>query len=339
MCGIFGISYGPGGAAAEDWSPSDFAQIMFPSIIHRGPHAYGWMSYNPASGITIEKFVGKCDTPEALATMNLDEDPKWFVGHVRYATHGLPSNLNNNHPLVHGSIVGVHNGVLRNHESILRVTGREKADTQVDSEAIFASINKWGMRSGLARIEGDMVTVFASTKTPGTLRIARSHGRPLVYATTAAGSLIFASECCVIDACGIETTTPVSLTGRNRMLTVREGRVTERVQYKADSWRNFEGGTQGIRRFYSGTPVVGPQHLPARRTSQDALAEANAAAKARKNGDKRGDDPVGPVGSTGDRYLGKGWYETSDGRTLNVDDYVDYRVEQAMATINNNERA
>lgn len=339
LCGIFGISYGPQGAAGEEWSPSDFAQIMFPAIIHRGPHAWGWMSYNPATGISIEKHVGRADTPAAIAKMNLDEDPTWLVGHVRFATHGDPKNLNNNHPLVHGSIVGVHNGVLRNHESILKDTGREKDNTQVDSEAIFAAVHKWGMRGGLTRIHGDMVAVFASTKHPAVLRIARSHGRPMVYATTTAGSLVFASECCVIDATGIAlkggNLPYTELTGRNRLLTVRQGVITERVQYRSDSWKQFQGTSA---RPY--VPSALP--LPGRKTSQEALAEANAARqkqvyRSKGSGSTTSGGPRGLIGTTGDQHLGNGVYRTADGRQMSVDEYVDYRVEQALQTIQNND--
>lgn len=314
---------------------------MFPAIVHRGPHAFGWMTYNPATGITIEKHKGRSDTPKAIEKMNLDDDATWLVGHVRYATHGDPKNMNNNHPLVHGSIVGVHNGVLRNHDSILKDTGREKANTQVDSEAIFAAVNKWGIRGGLARINGDMVTVFASTKHPAVLRIARSHGRPLVYATTAAGSLIFASECCVIDACGIDLVggdNPYTdVTGRNRLLTVRLGRVTERVQYRKDSWKTTCAAPPARTYPEWSTPLPGT-----RKTSQEALAEANAARtrqvyRSRGSGSTRGDDPRGPVGSTGDSYLGSGHYRTIDGKVLSVDEYVDYRVETALQAIRNND--
>lgn len=344
ICGIWGISYGPLGPDGEEWTASEFAEILFPAVVHRGPHAYGWMSFNPADGITIEKHIGRADTKKALATMRLDHQAKWVVGHVRYATHGDPKNLNNNHPLVHGSIVGVHNGVLRNYASILRETGREKDNTQVDSEAIFAAVHKWGMRGGLARIQGDMVTVFANTAHPDVLRIARSHGRPLVYATTPNGSLIFASECAVIEATGIDLiggqTPYYDLTGRNRMLTVRQGRITERTQYRSDSWKSFEGGVSGITDLYdSGIPKPPPQ----RHTAQQAIAQANKGRNAYRSippapvrTSKIPDAPRGLLGTTGDRYLGSGVYRTADGRTMDVDQYVDHRVEQALATIRNN---
>lgn len=311
---------------------------MFPAIVHRGPHAYGWMSYNPDTGIDIVKYEGRADTAEALVTMDLDPEAAWFVGHVRYATHGDPEYMGNNHPLVHGQIVGVHNGVLRKHsyEAVLAETGREDDAAEVDSEAIFAAVNKWGMRAGLARIDGDMVTVFASTKEPEILRIARSYGRPLVYATTAAGSLIFASECCVIDACGIDTkAAPVELMSRYALLTVKGGRITQRDTYRHDTWKRYEGGTRGITDYFDRAP----DGCATTRTSPDLprVTGSLPPLPPRRKGKKKGGGirpdsrpAVLKPNQWGDTYLGSGVYRLADGRILTVEQYVEHRIEVTM---------
>ena len=48
--------------------------------------------------------------------------------HVRDYTKGHPTVLANNHPIRHGSIVGVHNGVIVNDEEILARHGLERAE-------------------------------------------------------------------------------------------------------------------------------------------------------------------------------------------------------------------
>jgi predicted glutamine amidotransferase len=342
MCGIFGISYGPEGPAGELWTPTEFAQQMFPAIVHRGPHAFGWMSYNPETGITVAKHKGKVTTKGNLKKIALDDNATWLVGHVRYATNGKPEHMPNNHPLTHGSVVGVHNGVLRREswEAILAETGREDSTAEVDSEAIFAAVHKWGIRGGLSRIEGDMVAVFARTSHPESLSIARSYGRPLVYATTAAGSLIFASECCVIDACGLgfKATDYTHMSGQYRLLRVSGGKVRERSQYRAAKPANahkalstyvparrstpiplpFEqGGVSGITDYFDrqrnlSRPSVGPSSL---------------------------DDPGSPAHGTragtkdrhGGEYLGAGWYRAPNGQVMPVDRYVEWCIEQDRA--------
>lgn len=317
MCGIFGICYGPDGPEAEDWSPSDFLQIMFPAIVHRGPHAWGYMYHSTGSEqIDYFKSPGRCDNQQAALQMVAPEAGlDWIVGHVRYATNGKPEFNQNNHPILHGDIIGVHNGVLKDWQRIIKDTGRQDPSSEVDSEAIFAAVNKWGMRGGLSRIQGDMVTVFASLKSPATLRIARSHGRPLVYATTKAGSLIFASESCVIDATGIDTTTHAKFEGRYRMLTVRSGRITERVQYKAEAPRQFEG-TRGITDYMSGGGHGGGHRLvsPQRESTPR----------------EAGPLMINKVDRYGGTYRGANMWELPDGRMVNAEQYVEWAVQKRI---------
>lgn len=352
MCGIFGVSYGPGGSAAEEWTPTEFAQQMFPAIVHRGPHAFGWMSYNPDTGIDIVKHVGKVTDKGNTARIVLDDECKWFVGHVRFATNGAPEYLGNNHPLVHGGVVGVHNGVLKGWEPILKVTGREDPKAEVDSEAIFAAINKWGVKDGLKRIDGNMVTVFTETAHPEVLHIARSYGRPLVYATTPTGALIFASECCVIDACEVEHDEYTELLGRYRHLMVREGKVIAREQYRVDTPafapgkgsrqtvapRSVEtGGTHGITDYFDrgrseprgtgkgkGRGTRGAsKRAAAPRTSLDVPQEYPTGAGT-LNGYK---DRWGGI------YIGAGWMRLPSGECMPVAEYVEWAVKRDLSRI------
>lgn len=230
MCRIWGISYGPGGPEAEDWTPSELAQIMFPALVRLGPHAWGWMA-NVDGEVVSDKHPGRCDTKKAMAKMNLPENPRWIIGHTRMATHGSPEDNRNNHPLRHGQFMGIHNGVLRNHESILAITGREDEETEVDSEAIFAAVNKWGHRAGLKKIIGDMVTVYVNLEKPETVHVGRTQGRPLLWARTRAGSIIWASESQAIDACDLVDGKHYSLPAHS-LYRFRAGEVVKRIRLR-----------------------------------------------------------------------------------------------------------
>lgn len=255
MCRILGCSYGPDGPGVEDWTPSELAQIMFPALVGQGPHAYGWMAWNGGPNVNVFKAAGRCDTKKALATMDIRPDAKWFVGHTRWATHGSPENLLNNHPIRHGQIVGVHNGVIRNYRDILAETGRWDDAAEVDSESIFAAVNKWGRKPGLSRIQGDMVTVWCDLRKMDTLFIAKTHGRPLVLARTKTGALLWASEEQALEATGIDLYDFTEL-GNDRMLEIHEGRIVRRTQLKVSSRKQWTDqrpasiGTRGITDFF-----------------------------------------------------------------------------------------
>lgn len=234
MCRIFGISYGPGGWEAEGLSPSATARVMGPALVAKGPHAYGYM-VNQGGDVYYDKWSGRVDHGMAgrrLASITDEADVSWLVGHTRWATHGDPKDNRNNHPLLHGNVIGVHNGVLSNHEEILEATGREDPLTEVDSEAIFAAVDHWGHRRGLGYVEGKMVTVYTHLLKPETLHVARTHGRELYIAKTVGGATIFASEVQAIEKTGLDLKgNPVSL-NTNTLIRIREGVVRSTVVYR-----------------------------------------------------------------------------------------------------------
>lgn len=231
MCRLWGVQYGPEGAEAEQWTPSEMAQIMMPALVERGPHAFGWATWD-GQDIDVQKFPGRPDTAEAIAKMNLEPNPKWIIGHTRWATHGDPAVNINNHPVRHHNILGAHNGVLTNHESILRVTGRYDNSSELDSEAIFAAIHKWGHRKGLSKIAGSMAVSYIDMEKPHIMNLARSQGRPLVYARTEAGSLIWSSEEQAIKKLAIKTG-KIHTVPAFTFLRLKDGKVWQRAQLRS----------------------------------------------------------------------------------------------------------
>lgn len=59
-----------------------------------------------------------------------------YLGHCRAGTTGDKEDNENNHPIKIGNLVGIHNGVIKNHDEIFKKLGC-KRDGKVDSEAIF----------------------------------------------------------------------------------------------------------------------------------------------------------------------------------------------------------
>lgn len=66
------------------------------------------------------------------------------IGHTRLKTKGSFLNNMNNHPLICGDIVGVHNGMIANDDEVFKdLFGENDRLAEVDSEIIFALINKY----------------------------------------------------------------------------------------------------------------------------------------------------------------------------------------------------
>lgn len=91
-----------------------------------------------------------------------------------------------------------------NHYEIFRYFDREDEMTEVDSEAIFASVYHMGDADGLRMIEGTASVCYSRLSDPDTLVLARTYSQPLCVATTVNGSFVFASELSVIAESGLE---------------------------------------------------------------------------------------------------------------------------------------
>jgi glucosamine 6-phosphate synthetase-like amidotransferase/phosphosugar isomerase protein len=102
--------------------------------------------------------------------------------HVRDYTKGHPTIEANNHPVRHGNVVGIHNGIILNDEEIFARHGFERAAPHmtVDTEAILAVAEESGSSAkALEELCGSMASAWLDERHPGTLFAARGVGRPL----------------------------------------------------------------------------------------------------------------------------------------------------------------
>jgi glucosamine 6-phosphate synthetase-like amidotransferase/phosphosugar isomerase protein len=102
--------------------------------------------------------------------------------HVRDYTKGHPTVEANNHPIRHGNVVGIHNGIIFNDDELMENYGFERAEPAmtVDSEAIFALAEHGeGRAHVLEELRGSMATAWLDERHDGVLYCARGAGRPL----------------------------------------------------------------------------------------------------------------------------------------------------------------
>ena len=194
MCGIGAIN-----TAKADFSQINvrlLAKNLMRGLQVRGKHASGaaWYETEPTEGHHV--FYAKKDIPARQFIPALDQMPRKcrnVILHTRYATLGDPADNRNNHPILVPGIVGVHNGVIRNHnELIARHGGRRTGE--VDSESLFRLLQHSPERvADLATIQGAVATAWIDVQEPRSLHLARCSGRPMAVAQTKNGSTIMAS--------------------------------------------------------------------------------------------------------------------------------------------------
>jgi glucosamine 6-phosphate synthetase-like amidotransferase/phosphosugar isomerase protein len=176
MCGIAGYSIHRGAKLDRTLA----AQALLAGIAERGADAVGYAYRAPEQPISVHKQ--RSGASELLERVSIVPDATDVLIHVRDYTKGHPRILANNHPIRHGAIVGVHNGIIFNDEDVLERhgIGRAHPEMTVDSEAIFALAEHANGHAGaLEELRGSMATAWLDERHPETVFAARGVGRPL----------------------------------------------------------------------------------------------------------------------------------------------------------------
>jgi glutamine phosphoribosylpyrophosphate amidotransferase len=177
MCGIAGFSLSP----TSDVERTLAAQSLLAAIAERGADAVGYAYRLPGSGYAT---VVKQRTPASmlLDRISVPAEAAQLLVHVRDYTKGHPSIPANNHPVRHGPVVGIHNGIITNDDELLEPHDCARAEPQmtVDSEAILAvAAHSMSAACALEELEGAMAAAWFDEREPAVLHVARGTGRPL----------------------------------------------------------------------------------------------------------------------------------------------------------------
>jgi glucosamine 6-phosphate synthetase-like amidotransferase/phosphosugar isomerase protein len=176
MCGIAGYSL----SARSGVDRTLAAQALLAAIAERGADAVGYAYASGGRGVLVHKQ--RSGASALLDRIEIPGDATEVVLHVRDYTKGHPRIEANNHPIRHGAVIGVHNGIIVNDEDLLERHGMERAEPEmtVDSEAIFALVDRFGASAhALDELRGSMATAWLDERKPGSLHLARGIGRPL----------------------------------------------------------------------------------------------------------------------------------------------------------------
>src|ERR671931_2435508 len=111
MCGIAGYSL----ASDSTVDRTLAARALLAGIAERGADAVGF-AYRSDLAVTSHKQ--RSGASALLERIVVPADATQLLVHVRDYTKGHPSLPANNHPIRHGTVVGVHNGIIVNDDEL-----------------------------------------------------------------------------------------------------------------------------------------------------------------------------------------------------------------------------
>jgi glucosamine 6-phosphate synthetase-like amidotransferase/phosphosugar isomerase protein len=236
MCGIAGYSL----SASSSVDRTLAAQALLAGIAERGADAVGYAYRRGTSPVAIHKQ--RSGASALLEQVLLPASATETLIHVRDYTKGHPRIEANNHPIRHGAVVGVHNGIIFNDDELIEEHGFERAEPEmtVDSEAIFALAEAHeAAPRALEQLRGSLATAWLDERRPQTLFLARGVGRPL-WIGEGRDELLFASTKAALEVA--ERFLRLKLRKRElaegTLAVVADGDVLEKLRFKPD--RDFE---------------------------------------------------------------------------------------------------
>jgi glucosamine 6-phosphate synthetase-like amidotransferase/phosphosugar isomerase protein len=232
MCGIAGYSLSPESRVERTLA----AQALLAGIAERGADSVGYAFRDAGGTIGVTKLRGGASA--LLDEIEIPRRASQALLHVRDYTKGHPDIEANNHPLRHGAIVGVHNGVITNDDELLARygIGRARPEMTVDSEAIFALMELRGHKPrALGKLRGTMAAAWLDEGRPETLFLARGLRRPLWIGSTRT-ELFFAStrRALAIVEAALHVRLELRALPEGRLVHVEDGQIVRKRRFRPD---------------------------------------------------------------------------------------------------------
>jgi hypothetical protein len=172
MCGIAGFQLTPGFKPDGTYKTLLLLSLATGMDV-RGGDSYGVAKTNNKGELKLWKGLGR-----AIGGLKLREaaDTSQLILHTRKRTHG-PIDLYNAHPIVQGHIVGTHNGMVSNHDTLNK---RYKRDFALDSRHIFEHL-RTGLDVGEINVYGAISWI--DTNQPNIVNLCKlsTHGDLVIY--------------------------------------------------------------------------------------------------------------------------------------------------------------
>jgi glucosamine 6-phosphate synthetase-like amidotransferase/phosphosugar isomerase protein len=236
VCGIAGYSLSASSGVARTLA----AQALLAGIAERGADAVGYAYRRGRSPVTIHKQ--RSGASALLDQVIVPASTTEALIHVRDYTKGHPRIEANNHPIRHGAVVGIHNGIIFNDDELMEEHGFQRAQPEmtVDSEAIFALAEAHeGRPRALEELRGSMATAWIDERRPGTVFLARGVNRPL-WIGKGHDETLFASTKAALEVAErfLHLKLRKQELAEGTLVVIGDGEVREQAQFEPD--RDFE---------------------------------------------------------------------------------------------------
>ncbi len=141
--------------------------------------------------------------------------PIIILGHTRFKTKGTPRNHHNNHPIVSNKVVGVHNGIIDNDDTLFKRFTKKFPPSfirraEVDSEIIFRLLDHYtntidhsmsrSIKAATRILEGNYACAAVNTRSPHMLWLFKCIMPIEIRHYPIRGLIIFASSSKFIEA-------------------------------------------------------------------------------------------------------------------------------------------
>jgi len=262
LCGIAGYSLGPDSSVERTVA----ARALLAGIAERGADAAGFAYRTEAGRVAVYKQ--QSGATALLERTRVPEAASQLLVHVRDHTKGHPSLVANNHPIRHGAVVGVHNGVIENDDELFAAHEIDRAEPgmSVDSEIIFAlaELSRGRTASALEQLYGTMATAWLDEGRPE-LILARGLGRPL-WLGKGKHEIVFAS-----------TRLALELVERYAGIKLRKSEVPEGTLFAVDEGKLVTKHSFRVDRSFQDEPLPAVRAPDEARSCRERLARLHVA--------------------------------------------------------------
>ena len=249
MCGIAGYSFGNASRVNRTLA----AQALLAGIAERGADAVGYAHRAGGPLVVHKQQTGASALLDAVV---VPPSTSQALLHVRDFTKGHPTIAANNHPVRHGCVTGIHNGIIANDDELFARHGivRDEPEMTVDSEVIFALVDARGTSPAtLEELVGTMAAAWIDEREPDVLHVARGVGRPL-WLARGRHEALFASTRAALEVVehALRTTFRKTEVEEGRLLSLVDGSLMDERRWSPDRSYREERELPAVRAPHEG---------------------------------------------------------------------------------------